>query len=194
MSLKYVMLGFLSNKPRSGYSLHKMFFPTVRPALSQVYRTLSDMQDAGLVGFDRLEQDKLPDQKVYSITEAGKADLDKWLREPVSFKIGRDVTLAQLWFSSRIDKETVIKNINTYAEELKNLIEWYNTEARSLVEKGILSSPNPKDKLYWHLALDCTVMQMEAWLKWANNAIKRISSFEPSTTKPQKKSRKASPK
>lgn len=191
MSLKYVILGLLSNKPRSGYSLHKTFFPTVRPALSQVYRTLSDLHDAGLVNVDRLEQDKLPDQKVYSITEAGKVDLDRWLREPVTLRVGRDVTLAQLWFSSRIDKETVIQNINTYAQELRDLIKWYNTEARTLVEKGILSTPNPKDKLYWHLSLDCTLMQIEAWLKWADDAIKRISSLEPSRKKSIKKSSKA---
>ena len=66
----------------------------------------------------------------------------------------------------------------------------YNTEARTLVEKGILSSPNPKDKLFWHLSLDCTVMQIEAWLKWADDAIKKISSFKSNNTKSRKKPKK----
>jgi len=141
------------------------------------------MQDEGLVDFDRLEQEKLPDQKVYFVTEAGSADLDRWLREPVPIRVGRDMPLAQLWFSSRIDKEDVINNIETYADEVRNLIEWYKTEARTLVERGVHSSTNPMNELYWNVAIDGTITQMEAWLKWADYAVKQISSFESKDTK-----------
>ena len=53
MSLKHAILGFLSFKPLSGYDLKKAFDNSVRhfwPAnQSQIYRTLSQMTDEGLV-------------------------------------------------------------------------------------------------------------------------------------------------
>jgi DNA-binding PadR family transcriptional regulator len=49
MSLKYVLLGFLTYGPESGYSLRKRFFQPGMPKLSQVYRTLKEMAAEGLV-------------------------------------------------------------------------------------------------------------------------------------------------
>ncbi|MBM3143031.1 MAG: PadR family transcriptional regulator [Chloroflexi bacterium] len=185
MSLRNHLLGLIANRPRSGYSLHKSFFEPVRPALSQIYRTLTDMCQEGLVDFERVEQEKLPDQKVYCITEAGRAELDRWLKEPVPLKTGRDRFVAQLWFSSLLDKAEVINNINTYADDVRRQIEWFDGEARRLAKKGVQSSDNQTNELYWNLAIDCSIAQMEAWLKWADNALKRLESLKSKKAKCQ---------
>ena len=179
MPLKYLLLGLLSDEPRSGYALHKSFFGPLRPALSQIYRLLAEMADGGLVHFSKVEQEKLPAQKVYRVTEAGEADLDSWLRKPVRPSLHREAFLSQLWFSSRIDKENVINNIMAYADEVREQLEWYKTEARNIVEKAAESSNNPAGGFYWNTAIDCGVAQLEALLKWADDAIKKVSNFTP---------------
>ncbi len=191
MSLRNHLLGLLAFRPRSGYSLHKSFFEPVRPALSQIYRTLSDMYEEGLVDFERVEQEKLPDQKVYHITEAGKAELERWLREPVPLRVGRDRFIAQLWFSPYVlDRAEVMDNIKAHREDVKRQIKWFDVEGRKLAKKGAQSSGNQMNELYWGLAIDCSIAQMKAWLKWADNALKKLSNFEASRAKPKALARK----
>lgn len=180
-TLRYLLLGFLSTRPRSGYSLRKSFFAPARPALSQIYRTLADMKEDGLVDFDRVEQEKVPDQKVYRITEAGSAELDRWLMKPVPLRVGRDTFLGQLWFSYRIDMEYIIRNIETYANDVRHQLEWFETEARPLIQRGAKPFGSPLHELYWNATVDCIVTQLEAWLKWADKTVTRFSEFHAQT-------------
>ncbi len=61
MSLKHAILGFLSFKPLSGYDLKKAFDKSVHhfwPAnQSQIYRTLSQMTDEGLIEKEVIERE-----------------------------------------------------------------------------------------------------------------------------------------
>lgn len=176
--LKYWILGMLLKKPRSGYALRKKAFEPLRPDLSQIYRTLSEMVKQGLVSFDKVEQDKLPSQKVYSVTEKGHDELKNWLRKPLLSQIERDPFLTQLWLSSHIKKKEVIKNIKAYADETKRQMEWLNTEAKEIVHRSGEVSEKREDELYHNLVIDCDIAQLEARLIWAKDAIKKIQDLD----------------
>lgn len=178
MGLKHILLGLLANKPGSGYTLHRRFFVVLRPALSQIYRTLAEMTDEGLVTFEKIDQEKLPAQKVYFITETGIAVLDHWLRSSLEPKVGRDMFAAQIWFGSRIGKEDMIKKIKAQAEKTKRHLRRAKTETRRKIEKGAQSSGNELDEFFWNMSTDCLLVQAEAWLKWADDAIQKLSSLE----------------
>ena len=72
MSLEHAILGFLNYGPYSGYDLKKIFDISVQhfwPAdQSQIYRTLSRLEDREWVDMDVIEQDDRPDRKEYRIT------------------------------------------------------------------------------------------------------------------------------
>jgi PadR family transcriptional regulator AphA len=74
MSLEHAILGFLNYGPSSGYDLKKVFDVSVQhfwPAdQSQIYRTLSRLEDEGWAEMELVEQEDRPDRKVYHITEA----------------------------------------------------------------------------------------------------------------------------
>ena len=86
MSLEYAILGFLNYHPYTGYDLKKIFDTSIRhfwPAdQSQIYRTLARLTEQGFAEMEKVPQDDRPDRKVYSITEAGRAELMKWLSGP----------------------------------------------------------------------------------------------------------------
>jgi PadR family transcriptional regulator, regulatory protein AphA len=83
MSLEHAILGFLNYHLYSGYDLKKIFDNSIRhfwPAdQSQIYRTLSRLEENGLAEMERVPQEDRPDRKVYHITEAGRAALREWL-------------------------------------------------------------------------------------------------------------------
>lgn len=176
--LKYWILGMLVKKPRSGYALRKRAFEPLQPDLSTIYRTLSGMMKQGLVSCDKIEQEKLPAQKVYTVTKKGRDELEDWLRTPLLSKIERDPFLTQLWLSSNIENHQVIDNIKAYADEAKRQMKWLQTEAKEIVHKSAGASDYPIDELHRNLVLDCDIAQLEARIEWSNSAIKAIKAFK----------------
>ncbi|MGI5339779.1 PadR family transcriptional regulator [Streptomyces sp. CA-181903] len=86
MSIGHTLLGLLESGPRHGYDLKRAFdahFGHDRPLhYGQVYATMSRLLKNGLVEVDGIEQGGGPDRKCYAITEAGAADVGRWLARP----------------------------------------------------------------------------------------------------------------
>lgn len=176
--LKYWILGMLVKKPRSGYALRKKAFEPLRPDLSQIYRSLAQMVKEDLVSFDKVEQDKLPPQKVYSVTAKGHKELQTWLRKPLLSQIERDPFLTQLWLSSHINKKYVVNNIKAYANEARRQMKWLQSEAKGIVHKSAEVSDNRVDELYRTLVIDGDLAQLEARIAWSEEAIKKIQGLD----------------
>lgn len=85
MSVPHVLLALLNRAPMHGYEL-KAAFEAELGALwtlnyGQLYPALERLETDGLVAKERVIQDDRPDKKVYSITEAGRAELHRWIEE-----------------------------------------------------------------------------------------------------------------
>lgn len=85
MSVGMALLGLLANEPRHGYDLKRSYderFGHGRSlAYGQVYATLARLLKNGLVDVEAGPGDG-PDRKQYAITDAGVADVERWLRQP----------------------------------------------------------------------------------------------------------------
>lgn len=81
------ILAVLSLAPVHGYDVWrylKQHLGTVwQMSRSQVYGLLSQMERAGLVRHERVEQINLPARKVFFLTPEGQAAVDRWMQEPV---------------------------------------------------------------------------------------------------------------
>src|SRR5688572_5805412 len=84
--IRMLLLALLAGASRHGYELKGLFedlFGGTWPLNpGQVYMTLSKLEDEGLVTSEVVEQDLLPDRRVFSLTEAGRAELKRWTAEP----------------------------------------------------------------------------------------------------------------
>ena len=180
MALKHVLLGLLSLKPSSGYSLHKFFFEPGRPMLPQIYRALNDMYAEGFVDFDRVEQKKLPARNVFRVTPAGRAELEKWVEGPSSVPPFREAIMQRVWFGSVAKNEGITANIKAYIEKKKEEIEYYHNKGRELSEKSLKRGyGGPLDKFYRNLAFDYIQRRGKVELEWAEDAIRQIANLNP---------------
>lgn len=87
MSVPLTLLGLLERAPSHGYDLKRdydAYFGRGRQLpFGQVYSTLGRLARDGKVAGGDAEPGEGPDRKTYSITDAGRAELDAWLADPV---------------------------------------------------------------------------------------------------------------
>src|ERR671919_173238 len=104
----YAVLGLLSRRgPMSGYDLTAYadrsvahFWPISR---SLIYRESARLERLGLVRGSDVAQERLPDKRIYEVTEEGRRALDRWLGE-ASFEPdrGRSSFLLMFFFGERM--------------------------------------------------------------------------------------------
>lgn len=80
------LLGLLEDRPKHGYELRRAFDERLagsRPLKSgQVYSTLGRLERDGRVDEVGEEQGPGPERRLYAITVAGVAELERWLSAP----------------------------------------------------------------------------------------------------------------
>lgn len=111
MSLRNAILAALLEGEASGYDLAKSFdasvanFWTATP--QQLYRELEKMQAHGLVSARLVEQQRRPNKRLFSLTDAGRAELrDYTTRRPKPIAI-RDELLVQIQSLDTGDLEAI---------------------------------------------------------------------------------------
>ena len=91
MPAEHALLGLLARSPESrhGYDLAREFQPgselgeIIRLEPGMLYHHLKKLERAGWVTSQQEVIDRRPARLVYTLTDAGRAELDRWLREPV---------------------------------------------------------------------------------------------------------------
>ena len=95
MALPHAILVSLSEQSGSGYELARRFDRSIgffwSATHQQIYRTLRTMEDDGWVHVTPVMQQGRPDKKVYTVADAGRAELARWIAEPLSGR-GSSVT------------------------------------------------------------------------------------------------------
>ncbi len=113
MSLPHAILGFLREQPLTGYALKTQRFDVsvanFWPAdQAQIYRTLDRLEEQGWATSELEIQRERPNRKVYSITEAGRAELARWLAAPQPLPIHREPFLVQFYFAAELPDATIL--------------------------------------------------------------------------------------
>jgi DNA-binding PadR family transcriptional regulator len=123
MSIRYVMLGFLSEEPLTGYDLKKKFSASEIFHWSgnnnQIYRALVELHDEAWVTIEVQYQESKPPRKIYTITEAGRAALREWLLSPPELPQIRDALLVQLTWADQLAPGELDALLAQYEEELR---------------------------------------------------------------------------
>ena len=101
MSLPHILLGLLSEEPRTGYDLEGAMRGDMdsiwRAKFSQIYPALARLRRAGHVHLRVLGPRGGPRRNLYRVTAAGRRELRSWLAAPLPPQ-GRDALLARVAF------------------------------------------------------------------------------------------------
>ncbi|WP_344279085.1 PadR family transcriptional regulator [Actinomadura napierensis] len=86
MSLRHAVMAALLEGEASGYDLAKGFDASVAnfwmATPQQLYRELDRMREAGLVEARVVQQERRPNKRLFSLTEAGRRELRKFTAKP----------------------------------------------------------------------------------------------------------------
>ena len=106
MSLRHAALGLLADGPASGYDLLKTFdrsLAFIWPATqSQLYGELNRLADDGLI---EVSHEGPRGRKDYTITEQGRAELERWITDVEPDRIRRNEALLRVFFLGTVGPE-----------------------------------------------------------------------------------------
>ncbi|NDJ18207.1 PadR family transcriptional regulator [Myxacorys almedinensis] len=140
MSLSHAILALILDTPCSGYDLAKDFDRAVNffwsASHQQIYRELAKLEEQGWVQVEAIAQLNRPGKKLYSITEAGKAHLAKWLTQPSDVMPIKEELLVKLWAGHLLEpailSEEVKRHRQFHADKLDGFMD---------IEQQFYSSP-----------------------------------------------------
>ncbi|MGW6173468.1 helix-turn-helix transcriptional regulator [Arthrobacter sp. NPDC055138] len=135
MSLQYAVLGVLEARPMTGYELTQFFESTARwvwtAPQSQIYPLLTKMATDGLIAGEEQVRGSRLKRTSYSITDAGLAELRRWLAESHAEPNVRDAFLLQVLFLDMIPPAEAEAVLRAHVAEIQDRREqWAAHRAR----------------------------------------------------------------
>jgi DNA-binding PadR family transcriptional regulator len=173
VSLTYTILIALSEGPKSGYDVARLFDRTIgffwRARHSQIYRELTKIKEKGWVSADEVTQTGKPNKVVFTITRSGRDALLKWSRQPSEPMELKDDFLIQLYQLESIDLEALRSNLMLRLERHQSRY------ARYQENKTLTSEPQSLSELGQQLALEVGMRWEYQWADWCTKALERLS-------------------
>ncbi|MGI5245387.1 PadR family transcriptional regulator [Dactylosporangium sp. CA-139066] len=116
MSLRHALLGLLADRPQTGYDLTKRVEETLagyawNAGHSQIYPELKRMTADGLA---EVVDEGSRGSKVYGVTEAGRAELRRWMFSPLGEAPARNEFVLRLFMLSSLD----LPDVRVLAEQM----------------------------------------------------------------------------
>lgn len=179
MSLPHAILGILSVMPMSGYDLKTQAFDQSvahfwQADQSQIYRTLSRMEAEGWVEYQLEVQTDRPNRKIYSLTDAGRAELQRWLHTEQPLPVNREAFLVQMFFGASLSNETLLAHIAAQrARHQARLAQFEQIPVSPLDDPEI-----DRMRTLWRLTLELGVALEQTYLNWLDTCASMVSELD----------------
>jgi PadR family transcriptional regulator, regulatory protein AphA len=168
MIIQYAILGLLSWQPFSGYDLKKIISDSTVFYWSgnnnQIYRTLVQLHEEGMVTQQVQYQESLPAKKIYTITEKGREDLRKWLLSAPELPELHNNFLIQLAWADQLSEEEIDALLAKYEEELHLQLKMQAESNRRGKEQTPARSP--REVFLWKKIMENVMLSYQRELDW----------------------------
>jgi len=169
MDLRSTILAILSWKPLSGYDLKGIICDSEIYYWSgnnnQIYKNLIELQNEGLVIHEVQLQEGKPARKIYTLTDAGIAELKRsLLAEPELPEVRKGFLIQLAWSGSLSDGE-LLALLDKYLDELSIRLRMLKYQADT---KGVHPKGNRREAYLWQRIHENLVLACQAELDWAN--------------------------
>ncbi len=179
--IQYILLGFLNYKPMTGYELKQLIDNSTahfwHAHHSQIYTTLRQMERDGLVSSQYIQEEGQPSRRLYTLNEAGREMLKRWLAQPLleMTSIKEDLLL-HLFFSANRDPQEVTGELLLQRQLHQQKLATY----RVMLEKEKCMPLPPelrRDQAFWGLTLDMGIRYETMYLEWLEETLRTIASL-----------------
>ncbi|ONI71563.1 PadR family transcriptional regulator [Kribbella sp. ALI-6-A] len=175
MALEHALLVSLSEREGSGYELARRFDRSIgffwAATHQQIYRVLRRMEEAGWVTHTDIAQEGRPDKKVYQVADTGRAELTRWLAEPIEPTTLRDELGVKLRGASLGDEAAVLREIERHRDEhAARLAAYQAIEQRDFPKPGKLSGR----ELHQYLVLRGGIRAEQSFTAWCDEVVQAL--------------------
>jgi PadR family transcriptional regulator AphA len=182
--LSHAILGFLDYQPMSGYDLKKLFDQSVAhfwsATQSHIYKALENLEEEGMVESQVIPQEGKPNRKQYKITEAGRAELRRWVSTPLPVEAKREAWLIQIFFAHNITNAEIASLFENRIERLRKSLSQFQLAQKSIDENSKKVDSKRLQSL-WQLTLDYGINYFENEITWLEKTLPVVQELPPLT-------------
>ncbi|MGE5594776.1 MAG: PadR family transcriptional regulator [Hyphomicrobiales bacterium] len=176
MSLRFAILGLLSQQELSGYELTKHFGQSVgyfwHARSQQIYPELARLEQEGLVRSRLVAQTGRPDKRLYRVTEQGRAELQAWIVSPSPLTLVKDEFLVKVWGYGLVERAAAIQSLDEHCRMHEERLATYHAILRG--------SPPLGTQVGAYLTLLAGIRVEQALVGWCAEA-RQLLAAEPVT-------------
>lgn len=169
MSLRYALLGLLSEQPMSGYDLTKRFEESLRnvwPAKhSQIYPELNRLNEKGLI---EVVSEGPRGRKEYRATREGREAVRRWLTETDPEWAVRSEPLLRSFFLWMVEPEEARRHLRRHRDHFQERVDTYKQRKR------VWNPETPGDRAR-SAVMESGIMIGEANVAWAEWALEQYA-------------------
>lgn len=205
MSLRHALLGVLKDRPLTGYDLVRHFQGTVgflwSAPQSQIYPELRRMEAQGLVTAQVAPRGQRALKRIYSVTDAGMAELRRWATDFMPLPAQRDPIHLKAAFFDLAPLESVREQLRAHISQFQWRLEQWQSRAEAirerraeLVEVWLARQPVEQHDTIIQLkihALDGLIARARAEITWARQGLALCDQLEASQSHSPPMSREA---
>lgn len=176
--MKYAILGAISRAPKTGYDLMLEFNEelshTWYASHSQIYPELKRLTKEGLIEYKVEIQGECLEKKVYTITEKGLKEFQKWVLEDVDvMSTPKDEFRLKIYYLDYFDTNDIVQKLADCKEK--------HLKRMSKFEKALSNYQEPPDgkcSLGDYLVLKGSLMREQSYVDWLDLCTEMICNRE----------------
>ncbi len=183
MALEHVLLVSLSERAASGADLTRRFDKSLgffwSATHQQIYRVLGRMEKDGWVVSETVPHRDRPATKVYDVTDAGRAELRRWIAEPTENTPLRSDLMVKFRAAAYGDRAQLLELAKEKLDEHQKRLSLYE-----FIEQRDFPTPpgEPGHDLDMYLVLRGGLLMEQFWINWLSEYLEH---FDAGTLAPQ---------
>lgn len=179
----FALLGILSLGPQSGYEIKQLIEESLahfwQEGYGQIYPNLKKLVEKGLATVRTEHQDGKPDKKIYTLTDAGKQELNAWLKTPIeALPKEKHEILLKLFFGRNVPVDDNLSHVKRHQDRMHELFSIYKHVEERLQKNG---SEN-LDTVYHLITVRSGILTAKAVLAWCAETIETLQDLKSQDT------------
>ncbi|WP_067699662.1 PadR family transcriptional regulator [Nocardia jejuensis] len=176
MALEHALLVSLTERASSGYDLARRFDKSIgffwNATHQQIYRVLKRMEEQGWVTAEAVVQEGRPDKRMYSVSDAGRGELTRWIAEPSDVGAMRNELGVKLRAAVYADIPALAADVKRHRDQHAHRLDIYRT-----FEKKDYPAPDQLSgrTLHQYLVLRGGIRIEEGFVDWCDEVLDALA-------------------
>ncbi len=172
---KYAVLGMLGYGPLSGYDIRQIYEQSLGHFWSEsyghIYPILKRLVYEGLATRAVESNPGRPDRHVYTITDAGRDEMRRWLAQSLEPQRERVEVLLKLFHGWEAGPEVMLEHVRAFRAENEELLARY-----AHYDEHLRDDPSPPAP-YWRTTVSCGQHISAAYVAWCDETIATLEGL-----------------